>query len=116
MRFVYTIVCFFSLFACTKTSKTEGAESNKKAEFYVRGNCEMCKERIESTAKSIKGVGDAEWNENSGNLKVSFDSTLITEIEIHKAIAASGHGTKQVEMDPKAHGELPECCQVGNKH
>ena len=37
-----------------------GTKSNKEASFWVRGNCEMCQERIVQTLKSVKGVEKAE--------------------------------------------------------
>jgi mercuric ion binding protein len=92
-------------FACSKNN-------TKETEFFVRGNCEMCKERIENTAKNITGVISANWDVNSSNLKVTFDSTKVNELDVHKAIASTGHATKMVEMNLKAHDELPDCCKV----
>lgn len=97
------------LYACSKTKSAQ-------AEFYVRGNCGMCKDRIESAVKSLPGIQDADWNEKTSNLKVAYDSTQVKVLDIHKAIAATGHGTKSVEMDIQAHAALPECCQVGAQH
>lgn len=101
----------FALCACSKSS-----DSNKESEFYVRGNCEMCKERIEASVKSVPGVSSAIWDVNTSSLKVAYDSTKVTELALHKSVAATGHGTKQVEMDSNAHNDLPECCQVGQSH
>ena len=97
------------LFSCSKSA-------NKESEFYVRGNCEMCKERIENAAKAIPGVSQATWDVNASSLKVVYDSTKVSEQDIHRSVAATGHGTEQVPMDSNAHAELPECCQVGNSH
>jgi mercuric ion binding protein len=94
------------IFSCSKMQ-------NKEAEFYVRGNCEMCKERIETSLKATNGVTNAVWDVKSSVLKVSYDSTLVKEMELHKAVASTGHGTKLVEMNGEAHDALPECCKVG---
>jgi len=94
------------LFSCSKMQ-------NKETEFYVRGNCEMCKERIETSIKGINGVSMATWNPKSSVLKVAYDSTMVKELELHKAVASTGHGTKLVEMNNEAHESLPECCKVG---
>jgi Cu(I)/Ag(I) efflux system membrane fusion protein len=102
-----TILLLFvisAIVACT-------SKSNSKAEFYVRGNCGMCKERIDKTVLALKGVSAADWSEETGLLKVDFDSTSISSIDIEKAIAATGHATKNVPMDSIAHKALPECCQ-----
>lgn len=105
---IIALVAFTAMFsACKKT------ELNKESSFWVRGNCEMCKERIEKTAKAQLGVGTATWDVESGMMKVQYDSNMVTEMDIQKAIAATGHATKTVPMDQKAHDALPECCQVG---
>lgn len=89
-----------------------GKKELAKTRFYVRGNCEMCQERIEKTAKKVKGVAKASWNVDTKMLTVAYDSTEVQEIEIHKAVAAVGHGTEKVEMNKEAHDALPSCCQV----
>ena len=93
-----------SITACT-------TKPNAHAEFYVRGNCEMCQERIDKTALSLSGVSDAEWNQETSQLKVGYDSTRISSADIEKVIAAIGHSTEHSPMDPTAHKALPECCQ-----
>jgi len=37
-------------------------QMSQQAIFTVSGNCEMCKERIETAAKSVKGVLSASWS------------------------------------------------------
>lgn len=91
------------------------SSSNKNDSFYVRGNCEMCRERIETTALSVKGVSTAEWNVDSKELLVSYDSTQTSSIQIHEAVANVGHGTKLVPMNQEAHDNLHECCKVAKK-
>ena len=99
------VVVVFSILACT-------SKPNAQAEFFVRGNCDMCKERIDKRVLALKGVSEADWSVETNVLKVGFDSTRISSIEIEKAIAATGHATKNVPMDSTAHKSLPECCQV----
>lgn len=105
MKHLIFILGISALISCSKSA-------DKEAEFYVRGNCDMCKERIETTVKAIPGITTANWDVNSSNLKVTFDSTKVKELDLHKAIAATGHGTKLVEMNAKAHDELPDCCKI----
>ncbi|MGN6647691.1 MAG: heavy-metal-associated domain-containing protein [Cytophaga sp.] len=96
-----------TIVACT-------TKPNAEASFFVRGNCEMCKERIEKTVLSINGVEKADWNVESEMIQVSYDSTRISPLEIEKVIAITGHATKNVPMDTAAHAKLPECCQVNS--
>ncbi len=105
MKQLIFILFISVLFSCSKSA-------NKEVEFYVRGNCDMCKERIETTVKAVPGIATANWEVKTSNLKVTFDSTKTNELDLHKAIAATGHGTKLVEMNAKAHDELPDCCKI----
>lgn len=89
-----------------------GSSINKQSTFYVRGNCDMCKERIESTASSIKGVGFVAYDVDKEEIKVGYDSSLVKEIEIEEVIAKTGHATVHVAMDSINHSKLPECCKV----
>lgn len=93
-----------SVTACT-------TKPNAHTEFYVRGNCGMCQERIDKAALALAGVSEAEWSEESSMLKVGYDSTRTSPMEIEKTIAALGHATEHVPMDSAAHKALPECCQ-----
>ena len=86
---------------------------NAHAEFFIRGNCGMCKERIDKTIMSIGGVSKADWNVDTKMMTVDYDSTKVKVIDIEKAVAKTGHGTKSVAMDSTANANLPDCCQAG---
>lgn len=94
-------------FSCSQNN------TNKQTEFYVRGNCGMCEERIEKTVSTLPGVNKADWNVETKNLSVSYDTTKVDEAKIHQAIANSGHETKLVQSPKEAHDALPECCKKG---
>ena len=87
--------------------------SNKESEFYVRGNCSMCKERIEKTVSGIEGVSKSTWDVKTKNLKVSYDSTKVNELKIQQTVANSGHETKEIASPKAANDALPECCKKG---
>lgn len=89
----------------------QSENQQKTAEFYVRANCEMCEERIEAVTTHLTGVENADFNLESHQLSVTYDSAKISELEIHKAIANVGHGTKLVPMSAAAHEKLPGCCK-----
>ena len=73
------------------------SETLTKAQFKVSGNCEMCKERIETAAKSGSGVAAAEWNVESKILRVNFDGSKTNSDAIQKAIAKAGHDTRKIQ-------------------
>lgn len=76
----------------------------------VAGNCEMCKDRIETAAQSIKGVQNANWSIEKKTLHLSYDKTLTSSDEIQKAIAKAGHDTEKFKADDSVYSKLPACC------
>ena len=79
--------------------------------FGVRGNCGMCKSTIEEAANSVEGVSMANWDKDKKKIDVKFDKSKTGMMAIHKAIAASGYDTEEVEANEEAYSKLPECCQ-----
>lgn len=76
----------------------------------VAGNCDMCKERIETAAKTVAGVTNAEWSAEKQQLHFSFLSTKTTVDQVAKAIAAVGHDTEKYKANDSVYKALPECC------
>ena len=79
-------------------------------QIKVSGNCEMCKDRIETAAKSVAGVVSAEWSAETKMLHVQFDGGKTNLDEIQKAIAKVGHDTEKFKASDAAYKALPECC------
>lgn len=82
----------------------------QKASFKVRGNCSMCKARIEKAANSLTGVGGAVWEAKSQVVKLEYDAEVIDVETIHKAIAKVGHDTKRAKANNEVYENLPPCC------
>jgi len=82
----------------------------KEINFQVSGICGMCEDRIEN-ALNIKGIRVAEWDQESGNCKVIYNTTKITEMEIHQAIAKAGHDTDKVKATKEDYDNLHGCCK-----
>jgi Cu(I)/Ag(I) efflux system membrane fusion protein len=76
----------------------------------VSGNCEMCKDRIETAAKSVSGVMSAEWSAEKQMLHAEFDPAKTSSDAIQKAIAKVGHDTDKYKAPDNIYKELPECC------
>ena len=98
-------------------SKTDSEESviNSKQSlthitFGVSGNCEMCKDRIESAAASVNGVKSAEWDIKKKTIHVEYNSKEAQPTAIQEAIAKAGHDTELIKADDKVYDALPECC------
>lgn len=82
-----------------------------KKTFKVEGKCEMCKERIEKTAKGVKGVISANWNSKTKQLALVFDDKSTSVEKVQKAIAAVGHDAGNVKAPKAAYDKLPGCCK-----
>ncbi|MBN1118140.1 MAG: cation transporter [Bacteroidales bacterium] len=83
------------------------------AKFHVDGVCMMCKERIENAAY-IKGVKTCEWDKETGELEVVYNTEKTTLDKIHKSIAKAGHSTSKEKADSDAYAKLPKCCAYDN--
>lgn len=98
-----------SLFSLTMVAQ-EKKSKNKKVEFKVAGNCEMCEKRIEKAAFSIKGVKSAEWHADHGDIHLIIDETKCSANEVAKAIASVGHDTEFVKAEDSVYDKLHGCC------
>jgi len=79
--------------------------------FKVSGNCEMCKKKIETAAKSVKGVKSAVWDKDTKMITVKYDDKKAKLTDIHNKIASVGYDTDKVKGDDKAYDKLHACCQ-----
>lgn len=86
------------------------SSSIQHATFNVSGNCEMCKDRIEEAAKSVKGVTTAVWDVKTKKIDVTYNNNLNGIASIQKAIAKAGHDTGKYKADDKVYNSLPKCC------
>lgn len=86
----------------------------KHEKFEVQGLCEMCKERIESAAKSVRGVVSATWEASTKEIHIDFDGTVTSIDAIRKAIAASGHDNGKYRAPDDVYSSLPACCLYRN--
>jgi len=71
----------------------------------------MCKARIETAAKLVKGVLSAEWNVDTKKIKVDYNTNVTNTNTIENAIAKAGHDTENYKTDDKIYNELPACCR-----
>lgn len=83
----------------------------KSEKFEVKGECGMCKSRIEKAAKSVNGVAKADWNQKTKLLEVSFDETKTSVHKVQMAIAKVGHDTPLHKASDEVYNALPGCCK-----
>lgn len=121
IKYVAIILVLITGISCGEKVSTEEnkvvmevANGISTSTFKVWGNCDMCKETIETSLK-VDGISKADWNVDSKQMTVSFDSSKISLDQIQKNIAAVGYDNVSYKGDDKAYSELPDCCQYDRK-
>ncbi|PCJ64345.1 MAG: ATPase [Bacteroidetes bacterium] len=111
MKKIILIICItLSTVATIEAQSTPTHDSSISNPIDFSGNCGMCKRTIEKAAM-ISGVSSVEWDMESHEIVVLYDSTEISIFEIHQAIAASGYDTDKMKAENSTYDELPGCCQ-----
>lgn len=94
----------------TVTPATENHDHAKNEnEYFVKGNCESCKARIEKAAKSA-GAKSADWNAEKQTVTLDFDSSKTSADQILKKIAEVGHDNEKYKTTDDVYKKLPGCC------
>ncbi|MES2557025.1 MAG: DUF3347 domain-containing protein [Bacteroidota bacterium] len=92
-------------------SSCGGPINNAKMETYkVAGNCDMCKNTIE-TAANKKGVSEAAWNKDTKVLRLTYDTLKTTSDEVLKRVAYAGYDNEKFLAPDDAYSKLAECCR-----
>ena len=99
-----SILIFSVLFTTFLTAQTLSNET-----FKVKGDCSMCKERIESTALK-NGAKTANWTAETQKLQLEFNPEKISADEILKKIAEVGHDNEKYTATSEAYEKLASCC------
>jgi len=88
-----------------------GTDKMEHQTIKVSGNCDQCKTRIETAAKSVSGVSSADWSSETKMLHLQFDGAKTSLDAIQKVIAIAGHDTENYKASDAAYKALPECCK-----
>ncbi len=80
----------------------------------VKGECDMCKEKIEA-ALDIPGVSFAEWDIESKMLTVRYNDKKVTEDQIHTVMSELGYATSKMAANKEAQNKLDDCCKPQEK-
>jgi copper chaperone CopZ len=79
--------------------------------FWVNGICGMCEKRIESALINSSGVKFADWDNQTSQVKVAYNSKKITEQKLHEILAGAGHDTQKVRAKEEDYAKVPGCCK-----
>jgi mercuric ion binding protein len=86
----------------------------KQDTIGVRGNCSMCKERIEE-ACYVPGVKKATWNARNQTLVVIYKPSKVSLQKIVAQIALAGHDSDSLKASDANYKKLPDCCTYRSK-
>jgi len=100
LTLAFLLIASFSVLAQNKTEK-----------FEVKGNCGMCKSRIEKAALSVDGVSKANWDKETNILAVTYKESKTNTDKIQLAIAKVGHDTPMHKASDDVYSKLPGCCK-----
>ncbi|MDF2832111.1 TonB-dependent receptor domain-containing protein [Chryseobacterium indoltheticum] len=102
--------CHYDRDLKTENSNIENHNHSKgENEFFVKGNCESCKARIEKAAKSA-GANSADWSAEKQTVTLNFDSSKTSADQILKKIAEVGHDNEKYKTTDDVYKQLPGCC------
>jgi Cu(I)/Ag(I) efflux system membrane fusion protein len=91
--------------------KSKASAANEHSMLTVQGLCDMCKERIETAAKSVVGVSSASWDGETKTLHLNFDGSKTSPDAISQVIAKVGHDTEKYKASDEVYNALPDCCK-----
>jgi outer membrane receptor protein involved in Fe transport/copper chaperone CopZ len=101
--------CHYERDVQASSVENHGHHSKKENEFYVKGNCESCKARIEKAAKDA-GADSAEWNAEKQMVTLDFDPAKTSADKILKKIADVGHDNEKYKSKDNTYKNLLSCC------
>jgi len=100
-KFIFGLTLFIFQFSLSQNLSKESVS--------VKGDCGMCKERIENAAKNA-GSSFADWNADSQKLSLEFDPAKTSAEKILKKIADAGHDNERFRASDETYENLPGCC------
>ena len=76
----------------------------------IKGNCDMCKKTIERAAFE-KGISKAEWNNETKQAVITYNSEKQNLDDVLRKIAYAGYDNQNYLAPADAYSNLPDCCQ-----
>lgn len=85
-------------------------KNTRTAALRIDGDCGMCEKRIED-AGNVKNVAQVNWDPDTKQATIAFDSTRTNLDAILKRISLAGYDTPNYLAPDAAYAQLPSCCQ-----
>ena len=109
------LVATLTLVLLTSAAVSAQEKEQPKQVIAVKGQCEMCKKRIEKAAYSVKGVKSAQWHQDHQDIHIILDENRASIEKVHEAIAKAGHDTDKLKADDETYEKLHHCCLYERK-
>lgn len=106
-----SILAIILCFTFGNTTLSAQTVEKKTETFKVYGNCDMCKETIETALKKKDGVFKKDWNTKTKMITVSFDPTKISLTQIKQKISDVGYDTDSTKAKDEVYDKLHKCCK-----
>jgi outer membrane receptor for ferrienterochelin and colicin len=110
MKKIKLIIPMLLLMTIVSSATTLNFTVYQKLIIKVEGACGMCETRIEEAAMNTKGVIEADWNEDSHLLTISYEKDNFDIMKLHKNLASVGHDTEVLRANDEVYEDLPDCC------
>lgn len=107
----FIFIMLVALTGLSAQAQEKKNDKNAKYDIEVKGNCDLCKKRIEKAAYSVKGVKSATWNAEEQDLHLIIDENKCSIEDVHAAVAKAGHDTGKVKAADADYNNLHSCCQ-----
>lgn len=107
MKFIHKSL--MTLFVLLFSINTWAQSIIQKEHYSVKGNCDMCKARIEKAAKEA-GATTANWIGEEQMLYIDFDTSKTDADKILKKVADVGHDNEKYQSSDATFSKLPKCC------
>lgn len=104
-----SVLFVFVSFTISLTAQSGSQTKEKTATVKVLGKCDMCKARIEKTAKTA-GATKAAWDNKTSLLTVVYDPAALNIDTLSKKLALKGHDTEKYKATDDDYENLPGCC------
>lgn len=106
---IKTIIVSFSL-AVIIACGTGTDPNSKKEVYHVSGNCGMCKKTIEGSL-NMEGIYSCEWDSETKELTVEYDTTKLNKEKILDAVAQVGYDNELYKSTEEKYNSLHKCCK-----
>ncbi len=113
LKNITLLTLVLALFSFVNLKAQNPASPSKTATVVIKtsGECDMCKEKIESTLGKMSGVKKVTLDVATKDVTVEYITKKTSPDKLRKALAEIGYDADDVKANNRAQRDLPACCQ-----